>query len=82
MKTYKVEGQVVVSADGGYMGLFSTVSLLNDKVTDLEVAKGLLRAVEDDLYHICLFNPEVKSKTLIDVQKYLNSSEHTVECEK
>lgn len=38
-----------------------------------EKLRGLLTEAEDDLYHTCLFFPQVESKTLMELTKELRS---------
>lgn len=40
-----------------------------DKVNEM---KKVLTCAEDDLYHICLFNPDIKSKSLVKINKVLD----------
>lgn len=55
--------------------------IYNDAVREIkrlerenEELKNLLKESEDDLYHICLFNPWVKSASYSKISKYLNAS--------
>lgn len=47
--SYSTDGMIVTHSEGGYMGIFSTVSLLNNKIEEikgleakLEIAKSAL----------------------------------------